>query len=152
SDGNMTWKTPRGIIQGILAPTLTQPELIEAGHYPGPEIETAKLEPNSGNISGLARSKIDALGHDAETRERLRRLIAFWGDKSAPQTRLESNGTMTFATVPHPVFDAFHLPWLGDTEPTTKTEGARSSSEEPARGTDSGIAKVSKPRGPKLEG
>lgn len=116
-DGGMTWKTPRGLIQAVLSPTLSHPELLEEGHYPGPHIERATFTEQSRHLSGALKSMIEAHVDSPEDQARLRRLFTFWGAGGRPETSLREDGEFLFHKVPRPLFEAFKVPWLGDEAP-----------------------------------
>ncbi len=117
NDNGMTWKTPRGILQAILSPTLSRPNAIAEGVYPGPWLDNRALAPESRRLSrrldDIVSFTVEALDQD-----RARRLLAYWGDKERADTTLRADGEYAFAAVPRGVFDAFNLGWIGDAEPT----------------------------------
>ncbi len=108
-----TWKTPRGLIQAILSPTLRQPHLIEERAYPGANIEVAAFDTRTRFASAPLGRLLEARSDDPAERERLRRTITFWGDSGEFHTTLEPDGNLAFHAVPRGVFEAFSLPWLG---------------------------------------
>ena len=114
-DNGMTWKTPRGILQAILSPTLSRPEAIESGAYPTSLLETGALAPESRLLSRRLQQLID-LRVDEDERPRMRRVFAYWGDRERADTTAPGNGDLAFAGAPRGVFEAFGLPWIGDAE------------------------------------
>jgi hypothetical protein len=118
-DGELTWKTPRGILQGVLSPTLSQPEAIGAGLYPTVLLENAALTPESRQLSPRLARILEARASDDETLARLQRLSAYWGDKERADTTALRGGGLAFAGIPATVFEALSLPWPGEAEPST---------------------------------
>ncbi len=116
-DKGQTHRTPRGLLQNVLGPTLRNPAMLDEGLYPGPDIETEKFDERAGLLSGPMRALIDATDQEPETIERLRRTFVYWGDISRSDTTVGADGIVRLAGVPEPLFDAFQLPWLGDGEP-----------------------------------
>ncbi|UUL82538.1 hypothetical protein [Sphingomonas qomolangmaensis] len=112
-DQRRTWKTPRGVIQSILSPSLRQPGMLNAGAYPGANVEVRAFDPRTRYASGALDRLLQARGQDETERERLRRTMTFWGATGDLQTTLEADGQLAFHGVPQAVFDAFRLPWLG---------------------------------------
>lgn len=121
-DGAMTWRTPRGIIQGVLVPTLTRPEALANRTYPMAEVEAhTGIDRDRTFVTGNAKRLLDARIADPDTRERARRLLAFWGDRQSIETTLLPDGQPAYADVPKAIFDSFELPWIGDEEPQTES-------------------------------
>lgn len=120
-DKGQTHRTPRGLLQNVLGPTLRNPAMLDEGLYPGPDIETEKLDERAGLLSGPMRALIDATDQPPETIERLRRTFVYWGDTSRSDTTIGTDGIVRLAGVPEPLFDAFQLPWLGDGDPVVPT-------------------------------
>jgi hypothetical protein len=112
-DRRRTWKTPRGVIQSILSPSLRQPELLERGAYPGANIEVKAFDPRTRYASGPLGRLLQARSQDDDERERLRRTMTFWGALGDLRTTIEADGQLAFHGVPKAVFEAFQLPWLG---------------------------------------
>ncbi len=115
-DKGQTHRTPRGLLQNVLGPTLRNPAMLNEGRYPGPDIETEKFDERAGLLSGPMRALIDATDQEPETINRLRRTFAYWGDPSRSDTTVGADGIVSLAGVPEPLFEAFRLPWLGDSE------------------------------------
>ncbi|GEM_PF-1134793 len=109
-------KTPRGVLQQVLAPSLLKPEAVERGVFPPPDLEGAWLPDSDRLLLGRLHSMVQNLGGDEATRERLRRLIAWWGDRSEASTREDVEGHVRFAGVRKQVYETFELPWLGAAE------------------------------------
>lgn len=127
NDRGQTWQTPRGILQAILNPNLTQPDMLAAGTYPGPLIESAQAF-RSDRCSGMAlafrtreivRNKIE----DPAEQSRMCRVLAYWADPERADTTVMGDG-LAFAGMSRHLFDAFGLPWIGNenatAEPTSK--------------------------------
>jgi hypothetical protein len=117
-EGRATYQTPRGMLQGVLVPTLTFPDRLESGEYPGREIEIAWIPEEQRRLVGYARDVLHARIEDEDTRERTRRLIAYWGshDLAALKTLRDESGALTYAGIRQGVYQAFELPWLGEDE------------------------------------
>jgi hypothetical protein len=113
-DKGQTHRTPRGLLQNVLGPTLLNPSNLDESRYPGPDIETEKFDERAGLLSGPMRALVEANETDPERRERLRRTFVYWGDPSRPETTSDANGMLRLAGVPQPLFRSFRLPWLGD--------------------------------------
>jgi hypothetical protein len=126
-DKGQTHRTPRGLLQNVLGPTLRNPTMLDEGLYPGPDIETEKLDERAGLLSGPMRALIDATDQEPETIERLRRTFVYWGDPTKSDTTVSPDGIVRLAGVPELLFEAFRLPWLGDGQPApqlvTEEEG-----------------------------
>src|SRR3546814_19878491 len=45
--------------------------------------------------------------------DRMRRVLAYWGDRERADTAVLDSGDLEFAGVSKGVFSAFHLPWIG---------------------------------------
>lgn len=134
-DNGMTWKTPRGILQAILSPTLSRPDAIEARAYPTTLLETGALAPESRLLSPRLKQLID-LRVDEDERPRMRRVLAYWGDRERADTTALGNGDLAFAGAPHGVFEAFGLPWIGDAEVNSaEPDPALESEETPPEAT-----------------
>lgn len=130
-DNGMTWKTPRGILQAILSPTLSRPEAIESGAYPTNLLETGALARESLLLSRRLQQLID-LRVDEHERPRMRRLLAYWGDRERADTTALGNGDLAFAGAPRGVFEAFGLPWIGDAEASSAEHDPPPQNEPPS--------------------
>lgn len=117
-DKGQTHRTPRGLLQNVLGPTLLNPSTLDEARYPGPDIETEKFDERAGLLSGPMRALVEANETDPQRRERLRRTFVYWGDPNQPETTLGADGIMRLAEVPEPLFTSFRLPWLGDASVT----------------------------------
>lgn len=115
-DARKTWKTPRGLIQAILRPTLRQPDLIDAGAYPGPNIEVAALDSSTRSAPAIIGRLLEVRSEDPIERERLRRTLTFWGAGGELRTEHDAENRQSFHGVPMGVFAAFRLPWLGESD------------------------------------
>lgn len=111
--GTNTQKTPRGLIQGILSPTLLHPHAIEAGQYPSAQIEVSSLPEPTRRVTGLVESLLRNRVENASVRDRLRRLLALWGDRQQIETTRQGD-EFYFAGIAQGVFETFGLDWLGD--------------------------------------
>ncbi len=116
-DKGQSHRTPRGLLQNVLGPTLRNPSMLDEARYPGPDIETEKLDERAGLLSGPMRALIEATDQDRATIERLRRTFVYWGDISRSDTTIGPDGMVRLAGVSERLFEAFRLPWLGDGKP-----------------------------------
>lgn len=123
NDNGQTWKTPRGILQAILNPNLSQPESLEAGSYPGPLIEPEAFRPDRRSQMALAprleqivANRIDAPAEQA----RMRRMLAYWANPDHADTTRDGE-ELAFAGTRRAIYEAFGLPWLGGSEANTGT-------------------------------
>ena len=129
-DQGMTWRTPRGIIQGVLAPTLTRPEALSTASYPTREVEIhAGIDRDQTYVTGLAHAKLESSISDPMDRDRARRLIAFWGDREDARTRRTADGDLSYAEVPRSIFETFEIPWLGSGTVDVETVGDETASD-----------------------
>lgn len=112
-DKGQTHRTPRGLLQNVLGPTLRNPSMLHDQTYPGADLETEKQDERARRLSGPMRALVDSKTDDASLRERLRRTIVYWGNPARPQTTRGPDGVERFADVPAPIFEAFGLPWPG---------------------------------------
>ena len=115
-EGQATYQTPRGMLQGVLAPTLMFADRLEAGEYPGRELEVAWIPEERRRPPPFARQVLEGQVADEGDRERLRRLIAYWGSdetSSRGLTRDETTNAVCYAGIQRAVYEAFRLPWLG---------------------------------------
>jgi hypothetical protein len=116
SDNGSNWQTPRGIIQGVLTPTLMRPYVLDEGQYPSADVTSHDaLEPNSTSLSHVIEQRLSGID-DPMVRDRAKRLIAFWGTRRDPSTT--KVGTDTFyAGVSADIFSRLGLPWIGQEDP-----------------------------------
>lgn len=110
-DAGMTHRTPRGLVQAVLSPTLLHPKVIEDGLYPGPQIETSALDRRS--LPGVLESRLTANVENPVGRDRLRRLLAYWGDRR-PEIRRNAAGEQQYAGLSRKLVAAFNLPWIAE--------------------------------------
>ncbi|MCA3757235.1 MAG: hypothetical protein IM669_06880 [Phenylobacterium sp.] len=136
-DGGQTHRTPRGILQGVLGPSLLQPKVIDDGHYPGPQIETAALDRRA--LPGALQGRLNTQVGDPKDRDRLRRLLAYWGDRR-PELRRNAEGGLAYAGLTRGLVAAFGLPWIAD-----------DAAEAPARGSSPASNQLSPPVEPARE-
>lgn len=123
NDGGQTWRTPRGLLQAVLNPSLSQPDTLAQGRFPPRLIEPTAFREElrsdralSLRLDQIITSRVD----DVDEQARLRRMLAYWGDPDRAGTT-EINGELAFAKAPRSLFDAFQLPWLGqDTAGSTE--------------------------------
>lgn len=128
------WQTPRGMIQGVLTPTLTRPQVLDAGRYPGNEVTGHDaLDLSASSVHQTIVQRLSGID-DAESRDRSKRLIAFWGNRKDPTTT-KIGEIASYAGVSQPIFERFGLPWIGADEPieesTTPREPAGDIAEPP---------------------
>jgi hypothetical protein len=114
--GDMTLQTPRGMLQGVLSPSLLKPQTIPDKAFPPPEVEHSWLPADEGLLLGQLQQIVAARGGDSSTQVRLRRMIAWWGHRDQAGTFAREDGELEFAGVPRTAFEAFYLPWLGSSE------------------------------------
>jgi hypothetical protein len=117
-DNGQTWRTPRGILQAVLNPCLSQPELVRDGAFPGrivesTAIERARLPDNA--VSDRLASLVAARVQDVAESARYRRAVTFWGDPERADTTTV-DGEVAFAGLRRSLTEAFDLPWLGADE------------------------------------
>ncbi|MBE7190367.1 hypothetical protein, partial [Jatrophihabitans endophyticus] len=110
-DGGMTHRTPRGVLQGLLNPTLLNPAVLEAGRYPGPEVEPSIMDRRS--LPNLLVRRIDLHVEDPAERQRFRRLLAYWGT-GRPEVGRRDDGHEAYAGLSRELLSAFGLPWIAD--------------------------------------
>lgn len=114
--GTQSLHTPRGMIQGVLAPVLLYPSRFDAGEFPPVEIEFSEWMPDrSLQPNGFLAQVIDAAESDTGRREQLRRLMMLWGNRTSDvNVSVTAEGTRSISGVAEGVFEAFGLPWLGE--------------------------------------
>jgi hypothetical protein len=121
--GTQSLHTPRGMIQGVLAPVLLYPSRLDAGEFPPTEIEFSEWMPErSLQPSGFLTQVIEAADLDTGRREQFRRLMMLWGDRSNEvHVGVTAEGMRSISGVAEGVFKAFRLPWLGEGLDTVQT-------------------------------
>ena len=107
----MTHRTPRGILQGVLAPTLLNPALLDRGAYPGPEVESTVIERRP--LPAVLTRRVETRIEGQAERSRYRRVLAYWGDHRAEALR-DADGDDRYAGVKVRVIEAFGLPRIGE--------------------------------------
>lgn len=113
-DNGLTWRTPRGLLQAVVTPVLTQAEAIELGQFPNRLLDSRALPADSRNLSPLAET-ILSVRLPAETdRSQMTRLIAYWGDRGRPVTTALGDGEIAFAGISRKIYETFQLPWIGE--------------------------------------
>ncbi|NVJ15316.1 hypothetical protein [Myxococcus sp. AM010] len=117
--------TPRGMIQSVLGPVLLAPQSLARGEFPPPQVESENLPKHERNLDGRLEQIVKAQVPDRDTAERLRRLIAWWGDRNNASTQRRENGATTFAGIPHDIYETFELPWLGALDAGVEPEAVR---------------------------
>jgi hypothetical protein len=138
-----TYQTPRGMLQGVLSPTLQHPQALDAGEYPGAEIETNLIPEEDRRLfeHGQMAAILEAQVESGRIRERMRRLIAYWGKKGSAATHTLDDGSLVYAGVRQDIYQAFGLPWLGAETPEGTGTGG-----EPKPGP--GLPRDEKPTSP----
>jgi hypothetical protein len=137
-DNGMTWKTPRGVLQAILNPNLSRPGAIEEGEFPTALLENKALVVDSRYLSPLLSQVIRTKSPEDE-QVRLQRTIAYWGNKERAGTTLLDNGELAFAEMPHGVFEAFDLTWIGGQSADAATSRPETVPEEGAIAAPSSV-------------
>jgi hypothetical protein len=153
--GTQSLHTPRGMIQGVLAPVLLYPSRLDAGEFPPAEIEFSEWMPErSLQPSSFLAQVIDATEPDIDRRKQLRRLMMLWGDRTGEvQVSRRSDGTRAVSGVTEGIFEAFRLPWLGEeldfaetptapavVQPSEPTQQQPQAAEPPFSGTPAAAA------------
>src|SRR3546814_10604700 len=83
----MTWKTPRGVLQAILSPNLSQARDLTEGEFPTALLENRALVAESRNLSPrLSRNMEAKLPNGGHIHDRMRRVLAYWGDSERADT------------------------------------------------------------------
>lgn len=121
SDNGLTWKTPRGMLQAVLLPSLAEPDLLDQGLYPGVGIEPQPFQDHRRADQVLSANQLSAIietqmvQSTALERARMRRTLAYWGDPETADTT-EIDGDLALAGASRRLFAAFDLPWIGRNE------------------------------------
>ncbi|RKH62078.1 hypothetical protein [Corallococcus aberystwythensis] len=116
--------TPRGMIQSVLGPVLLAPQSITRGEFPAPLVESENLPKHERNLLGRLGQIVAAKVPERDTAERLRRLIAWWGQRDNASTQRGEDGVTTFAGIAQGIFETFELPWLGTPSAVDEPEAA----------------------------
>jgi hypothetical protein len=103
--GTMFLQTPRALIQGVLAPSISAAAAIRTGKFPVPAVETEWHPIAKREVHGLANELIERAPD--EFRERLRTAVAWWGEAGFP---VSGDLPGEWAGVPEGVFKAWELP------------------------------------------
>lgn len=132
-DKGQTHRTPRGLLQNVLGPTLRNPAMLQRREYPGYDIETEKLDERARALPGPMRALVESRKLDPAVAERLRRTLVYWGEPNRLVTQLDEDGALRFGGVSQAVFTTFDLPWLGgetdDADPIRPLDTATPPSE-----------------------
>jgi hypothetical protein len=115
NDNGQTWKTPRGILQAILNPSLLQPDSLKAGTYPGSFIESEAFRSDRRSDGALVprlRQIVDNKIESDIERSRMRRMLTYWANPDRSDTEATGDN-LAFAGTPRAVYEAFGLPWIG---------------------------------------
>ncbi|WNG26293.1 hypothetical protein F0U62_21395 [Cystobacter fuscus] len=114
-------KTPRGLLINVISPALNGHQALREGRFPTDEVENVNLERLS-----PGPDVVDLLAQVApEDRERLRRAIVWWGERSSGVVQTRTEGDF-YSGVPRTVMGAFALPWpsQGVVPPALATDSA----------------------------
>ena len=125
-----TYRTPRGMLQGVLSPTLLNGDVFDQGLYPGPQIERSYIERVS--LAPLLDARLNSRVEDETQRARLRRLFTYWGN-NRPSLTQDTDGEQRYAGIKRSVIEAFDLPWIADDAPL---ETQRSVQPDPIAAAD----------------
>jgi hypothetical protein len=126
NDRAQTWRTPRGIIKGILSPVLRNPAHLELGNFPHAALESSSLSEDlqSGQVISFDLDRTIRNRIPDETQQaRMRRLVSYWGQPNRIATT-ELDGELAFAGIKRSIFTAFGLPWIGDDQPDANSDHA----------------------------
>lgn len=116
NDGGQTWRTPRGLLQAVLNPSLSQPEALAEGRFPPRLIEPTAFRDELKGDRVLSRRLSQAVSNrvkDEDEQARMRRMLAYWADPERADTTTV-DGELAFASAPKSLYEAFQLPWLGE--------------------------------------
>lgn len=134
SDKGLTWKTPRGMLQAVLLPSLSEPHRLDEGSYPGVGIEPLPVEDHRRADRVLSANRLGEIikTQMAESSEqeqsRMRRTFAYWGDPDRADT-LDNEGELALAGVSESLLRAFNLPWIGSDRADGEQAAAPESTE-----------------------
>jgi hypothetical protein len=119
-----THQTPRGMIQGVLTPSLIQSRAeLNEGRYPDRQMTDLEWLPEEKrHLRGMPAGVLTAHSDD-EHRDRLERIVLFWGDgESLMQlTTQDPDGRLYFGGVSRDMYEAFRYPWPGGESPESPT-------------------------------
>lgn len=121
-DNGLTWRTPRGLLQAVVTPVLTQAEAIEIGAFPNRLLDSRALLADSRNLSPLAETILSARLPAETDRAQMTRLIAYWGDRGRPVTTALADGEIAFAGISKKIYETFQLPWIGEQAAETQVK------------------------------
>jgi hypothetical protein len=115
-------KTPRGIVQGLLGPTLRHGVRdLPEGRYPSATLDVP--ETPRPHVADSVRFEIQGAASDDS--ERVERIVAWWGEPMPSLPWGTEGDKTTLGAVPRPIFDAFgaRIDWTKapQTAPTTST-------------------------------
>ncbi|MGE0490473.1 MAG: hypothetical protein AB7S38_14800 [Vulcanimicrobiota bacterium] len=116
-----THQTPRGMLQGVLTPTLMHPHVIEEQEFPSPHADVPWIPEERRRLRGDHKQFLAVQVQDLDTRQRLERLIELWGTRDHVETTKDEAGELLFAGLSRGVYEAFSLPWLGDAQRALET-------------------------------
>ncbi|WP_437723737.1 hypothetical protein [Sorangium sp. So ce861] len=105
-----TQQTPRGLLINVISVGLNQRDALVRGQFPTKEFEHRridKIRPGANLKEPLEKISTP------EERERLTRMIVWWGDKDDGSVRAESGGRV-YSGIPQGVMAAFTLEWPGE--------------------------------------
>ncbi|MDC9823290.1 hypothetical protein PRN20_06065 [Devosia sp. ZB163] len=146
SDKGLTWKTPRGMLQAVLLPSLSEPHRLDEGSYPGVGIEPLPIEEHRRADRVLSSNRLGAIiktqlaASSEQERSRMRRTFAYWGDPDRADT-IEEKGELALAGVSESLLRAFNLPWIG----SDRADGEQVAAPETMRPTTGGAGPAAAP-------
>jgi hypothetical protein len=133
--GAMFLQTPRALIQGILAPTLSGALEIRTGTFPVPSVETEWHPVSKREVHGLAHELIERA--EEGLRERLRITVSWWGDGGFP---IAGDAPNEWAGVPEGVFRSWGMtPPTASVPPLTRSVPAEPEPAEVSTHQTSGV-------------
>src|SRR3546814_6611160 len=81
------WKTPRGDLQAIHSPNLSRALALTEGEFPTALLDNRALVADSRNLSPrLSRTMEAKLPDGGHIHDRMRRVLAYWGDRDRADT------------------------------------------------------------------
>ncbi|WOJ88377.1 hypothetical protein RZS28_11055 [Methylocapsa polymorpha] len=153
SDNGLTWKTPRGMLQAVLLPSLAEPQRLDEGSYPGVAIEPLPIQDHRRadyvlSSNHLARIIETQMVNNSEgERGRMRRIFAYWGDPERAETT-EVGGDLALAGVSRSLLTAFNLPWIGSPHARAVRPAANDLVEAPAAAEERAAVAEAEPVAP----